>query len=81
MNRESFRQRITSLLRGVDVRQLNVLMTVYGLAHTGHIDMKERAFGSRNEKQTVRQSDPPGRQSESDPAGRQTVRQSDCLTA
>ena len=38
LNREGFRQRTASLLRGVDVRQLNVLMTVYGLAHTGHID-------------------------------------------
>ena len=35
---EGFRQRIASLFRGVDVGQLNVLMSVYGLTHTGHID-------------------------------------------
>ena len=35
---EGFRKRIASLFRGVDVRQLNVLMTVYGLTHTGYID-------------------------------------------
>ena len=39
-----------------------------------YIYMKGRAFGSRNEKQTVRQSDPPDRQSDS-----QTVCLSDCL--
>ena len=35
---EGFRQRIASLFRGVDVGQLHVLMTVYGLTHTGNID-------------------------------------------
>ena len=40
LNGEGFRQRIASLFRGVDLGQLNVLMTVYGLTHThtGHID-------------------------------------------
>ena len=38
LDREGFRQRIASLFGGVDVRQLNVLMTVYGLTHTGHVD-------------------------------------------
>ena len=35
---KGFRQRIASLFRRVDVRQLNVLMTAYGLTHTGYID-------------------------------------------
>ena len=37
LGREGLRQSIASLFRGVDVRQLKVLMTVLR-SHTGHID-------------------------------------------
>ena len=69
---------------------------VYPVPNRKALDLlRERAFGSRNEKQTVRpgrqtvrQSDPPGRQSDNQTRqadsqtvrpARQTVRQSDCL--